>query len=191
MSVTYTTTHSNTGSLNPLKEARDWTCILLDTSQVLNPLNHNGNSCLAALGSPVFTSDTVSTPTQSPRQTPLHPHIQSPVFVSVLSVLSPVHFLKSSLQLLCPGVLTPSSVAGSFPLHSCSSLTMVPTCPLLIQSPYTVSSDLISPLVYIKRGTFGVPIVAQWKRIQLGTTRLQAWSLASLSELRIWRCREL
>ena len=30
--------------LNTLSEARDWTCILMDTSQVLNPLSHNGNS---------------------------------------------------------------------------------------------------------------------------------------------------
>ena len=30
--------------LNPLSEARDLTHILLDTSQVLNPLSHSGNS---------------------------------------------------------------------------------------------------------------------------------------------------
>ena len=30
--------------LNPLSEARDQTCILMDTSQVLNLLSHNGNS---------------------------------------------------------------------------------------------------------------------------------------------------
>ena len=30
--------------LNPLSEARDQTCILLDTSRILNPLSHNGNS---------------------------------------------------------------------------------------------------------------------------------------------------
>ena len=29
---------------NPLSEARDGTCILMDTSQVLNWLSHNGNS---------------------------------------------------------------------------------------------------------------------------------------------------
>jgi len=29
--------------LNPLIEARDGTHILMDTSQVLNPLSHNGN----------------------------------------------------------------------------------------------------------------------------------------------------
>ena len=31
-------------TLNPLSEARDQTCILIDTSQILNPLSHNGNS---------------------------------------------------------------------------------------------------------------------------------------------------
>ena len=36
-----------------------------------------------------------------------------------------------------------------------------------------------------------VPVVTQQKRIQLGTTRLRVWSLASLSGLRIWCCREL
>ena len=30
--------------LKPLREARDQTCILVDTSQLLNPLSHNGNS---------------------------------------------------------------------------------------------------------------------------------------------------
>ena len=30
--------------LNPLSEARDRTRILMDTSEVLNPLSHNGNS---------------------------------------------------------------------------------------------------------------------------------------------------
>ena len=30
--------------LNPLREARDWTCILMDASCVLNRLSHNGNS---------------------------------------------------------------------------------------------------------------------------------------------------
>ena len=30
--------------LNPLSEAGDWTHIFMDTSWVLNPLNHNGNS---------------------------------------------------------------------------------------------------------------------------------------------------
>ena len=37
----------------------------------------------------------------------------------------------------------------------------------------------------------GVPVVAQWKRIRLGTKRLPVRSLASLSGLRIWWCCEL
>ena len=37
----------------------------------------------------------------------------------------------------------------------------------------------------------GVPIVAQWKQIQLVSMRMQVQSLASLSRLRIWRCLEL
>ena len=37
----------------------------------------------------------------------------------------------------------------------------------------------------------GVSIVVQWKWIRLVTMRLRVWSLASLSGLRIWRCREL
>ena len=32
--------------LNPLSEARNQTLILMNTSWVLNPLSHNGNSCL-------------------------------------------------------------------------------------------------------------------------------------------------
>ena len=37
----------------------------------------------------------------------------------------------------------------------------------------------------------GVPVVAQRKRIRLGTMRLRVRSLTSLRELRIWRCCEL
>jgi len=35
--------------LNPLGEARDQTCILMDTSQVLNQVSHNGNSCFSVM----------------------------------------------------------------------------------------------------------------------------------------------
>ena len=34
--------------LNPLSKARDWTCLLMDTSWVPNPLSHRGNSCLGS-----------------------------------------------------------------------------------------------------------------------------------------------
>ena len=37
----------------------------------------------------------------------------------------------------------------------------------------------------------GVPILAQWKRIWLGSMRTHIRTLASLSGLRIWCCREL
>ena len=37
----------------------------------------------------------------------------------------------------------------------------------------------------------GVPVMAQWKQIQLGAMRLRVRSLASISALRILRCHEL
>ena len=37
----------------------------------------------------------------------------------------------------------------------------------------------------------GVPVMAQWKQIQLGNMRLQVWSLPLLSGLGIWHCCEL
>ena len=49
MSVTYTATHSNARFFNSLSEVRDRTRILMDTSWVLNPLSHNGNSCFLFL----------------------------------------------------------------------------------------------------------------------------------------------
>ena len=39
----YTTACSNTGSFNPLSNARDRTHILMDTNRVLNLLSHNRN----------------------------------------------------------------------------------------------------------------------------------------------------
>ena len=33
ISVTYTTAHGNAKSFNPLSEARDWTCVLMDNSR--------------------------------------------------------------------------------------------------------------------------------------------------------------
>ena len=38
---------------------------------------------------------------------------------------------------------------------------------------------------------FEVPVMAQWKRIRLGTMRVQVRFPALLSGLRIWRCCEL
>ena len=46
-SATCTAARSGAGSSNPLSEARDRTHFLKDTSWILNPLSHNGNSsCL-------------------------------------------------------------------------------------------------------------------------------------------------
>ena len=42
-------------SLNPLNKARDWTSILMDTSQILNPLNHSGNSWTFILECQLFS----------------------------------------------------------------------------------------------------------------------------------------
>ena len=43
----------------------------------------------------------------------------------------------------------------------------------------------------VKTKVSGVPVVAQQKRIQLGTMKFPVWSLALLSGLRIWRCCKL
>ena len=43
----------------------------------------------------------------------------------------------------------------------------------------------------IKNEALGVPVVAQQKRIRLGTMKLRVRSMASLSGFRIWRCHEL
>ena len=42
-----------------------------------------------------------------------------------------------------------------------------------------------------EKGAHGVPLVAQWNQIRLGTLRLRVRSLALLSEPRIRRCQEL
>ena len=43
MSLTYAAAPGNAGSFNPLSEARDPSCILTDTSWVLNPLSPSRN----------------------------------------------------------------------------------------------------------------------------------------------------
>jgi len=64
---------------------------------------------------------------------------------------------------------------------------------------FTVTLPALGIFLMAQKGThlklkpinFGVPVMAQWKWIWLGTMRLQVWSLALLSGLRIWHCREL
>ena len=46
-------------------------------------------------------------------------------------------------------------------------------------------------LFFSNQKNWGVPVLAQRKRIWQGTMRLQVWSLASLSRLSIWHCSEL
>ena len=56
--------------LNPLSEAGDQTCILMDTSQVLNPLSHNGNSLsplsFNSFGSPSCNSQKIKRNKRNP-----------------------------------------------------------------------------------------------------------------------------
>ena len=64
---------------------------------------------------------------------------------------------------------------------------------------YKATSALFSPVQAGYSGKhccqehriWGVPVVVQQKRIQLGTMRLRVRSLTSLSGLWIWHCREL
>ena len=56
------------------------------------------------------------------------------------------------------------------------------------QTKRTCSKDLLLP---VTGALLGVPVVAQQKGIQLGTMKLQVPSLASLSRLRMQRCRKL
>ena len=50
---------------------------------------------------------------------------------------------------------------------------------------------ILRPVGLLQEFKGGVPMVAQGRRIQLGTMSLQVPFLASLSGLRIWRCHEL
>ena len=45
-SATYTTAHGKHRILNPQSEARNRTCILMDTSRIINPLSHNEDSLI-------------------------------------------------------------------------------------------------------------------------------------------------
>ena len=56
---------------------------------------------------------------------------------------------------------------------------------------YKLSLAYASSFFPVKKSQIGVPYVAQWKQIWLGTMRLWVQSLASFSGLRIWQCHEL
>ena len=78
----------------------------------------------------------------------------------------------------------PSSQTGKARCEKCIKLSSV-------SIPWTRGSDRKSKLFIYDGIVLGVPIVAQQKRIQLGTERSQIQSLASLSGLRILHCHEL
>ena len=54
-----------------------------------------------------------------------------------------------------------------------------------------ISNHFIPAIMAILRKQWGIPVMAQQKWIWLASMRMQFWSLASLSELRIWCCHEL
>ena len=62
-------------------------------------------------------------------------------------------------------------------------------------SPLPLTLLYSRPKGYVANTAFkavvGVPVVVQWKQIQLVSVRTQVWSLASLSGLRIWCCHEM
>ena len=74
------------------------------------------------------------------------------------------------------------------------SLTSVSDCHIHFQ---ILDENKIPPPIFslvdclFKIANLGVPVVAQQKRIPLGTMRLRVQSLASLSGLKIRHCREL
>jgi len=61
----------------------------------------------------------------------------------------------------------------------------------IINSTTSLSQAEGVPESLVRNLESGDPVVVQWKRIRLGTMRLQVQSLAVLSGLRIQHCREL
>ena len=81
-------------------------------------------------------------------------------------------------------------------------MTQINVCRVIVNLPnigfnFRVGNGRVSDLlVYLrcighKKGTQGVPVVAQGKQIQLVSMRMGVWSLASLSGSGIRRCCEL
>ena len=121
---------------------------------------------------------------QSPLIPP--PHLDLVLSPSVTPLLSP-YSSSAPCGLHVFGLQPQSLISASPGQHSPFPPPVVPPAQV---RPYLVglSQSRISSL---KKPKCGAPVVAQWKRIRLGTMRLQVRSLASLSGLRIWRCREL
>jgi len=90
------------------------------------------------------------------------------------------------------------TIISILPLYNfLSSDIGICTCKIviIINITYSSHSKILNSILYdhfnIHRICSGFPTVVQWKRIQLGTVRLQVRSLASLSGLRIRYCHEL
>ena len=60
-----------------------------------------------------------------------------------------------------------------------------------ILQPSKIKHNVAFKKICFKMKKWGVPTIAQQKRIPLGTMRLQVRPLALLSRLRIWHCSEL
>ena len=54
LSVTYSEAVSSAGSFNPLSKAKDWTCIIVDASWILNLLSHDENALKSVLSDKLF-----------------------------------------------------------------------------------------------------------------------------------------
>ena len=132
------------------------------------------------------------------------------------SIASPVTPSGNSISPSHPRAkIAPSGVEGQFPHKYFLDLStsLYPHCHLLLQTaiitcldhnrspPFTAPpTSMHAPCIYsslvsgegpFQNINFGVSIVAQWKRIQLGTMKLCVRSLASISGLRIRCCHEL
>ena len=71
-------------------------------------------------------------------------------------------------------------------------VAVLPIRPLAWELPYATGAAIKNKLkLKLKNKEIGVPLMAQWKQIQLRTMRLQVQSLALLSGSRIWCCCEL
>ena len=93
-------------------------------------------------------------------------------------------FTNSSLSL---GGSRLSSLPGSLIGQTCVQILALPLLALRLGA-CNLTSPSLSCFIHKKVIIQGVPVVAQQKRILLGTMRLRVWSLAWLSGLRIQPC---
>ena len=87
-----------------------------------------------------------------------------------------------------------SFISSHTSVHHAPSQTVLPTstsCSQNLDVLTTCRTITTICCLHIERDSEGVPLVAQWKQIRLGTMRLPVQSLALISGLRIQRCHEL